>query len=214
MEIKKQPPRLGRPPKREARNTRECILNVAISLFATQGFTGTSLRQIAQAVGIKESAIYAHFESKEALYQAILEQMGPPVAIADELLGSVAPLDPEMVLREFAHRVIERWNEPRAMLFLCLALREKAASEQVLDAARKQLLDQIVPTIQQWIEQGLVRGDFPAEHLAWELLAPLAFIRISHWHALATEEERAIGHRLADLHIEYFLHTALTKHSK
>ena len=88
MEMDKRRTRLGRPPKQEARNTRECILNAALELFAAQGFAGTSLRQIARTVGIKESAIYAHFESKEALYRTIFEQFGPPVAIVDEILGS------------------------------------------------------------------------------------------------------------------------------
>jgi hypothetical protein len=64
--------------------------------------------------------------------------------------------------------------------------------------------------MQQWIKQGLIRGDFPPEHLAWELLAPLAIIRIAYWHAQATEAERDLGLRRADLHIEYFLQTVLT----
>lgn len=218
MEINKRPTRLGRPPKQEARNTRERIFEVAIERFATQGFAGTSLRQIAQAVGIKESAIYAHFESKEALYQAIFECMGPPVAIVGELLGSdpsaIARLDPETVLREVARCVIEHWDEPRARQFICLALREGRASSSrdsaLLHPTEKQVLKQLAPVIQQWMEQRLIRGDVPAEHLVWELLAPLAIIRISYWHAQATEEDRALGHHRADLHIEYFLRTALT----
>src|SRR6266487_1126441 len=56
--------RLGRPPKLGARQTRDAILDTALELFAAQGFAGTSLRQIAHAIGISESAIYAHFESK------------------------------------------------------------------------------------------------------------------------------------------------------
>ena len=214
MEMKKRPARLGRPPKQEARNTRECILGATIELFAAQGFAGTSLRQIAQAVGIKESAIYAHFESKEALCRAIFEQMGPPVAIADELLGSdlsaIAQQEPETVLREFAHRVIERWSEPQARLFISLALREQAVSKQLLRSVITQTLERLVPIMQQWMERGLIRDDFPADHLAWELLAPLAMIRSAHWNAQTTEEECMLGHRLANLHIDYFLRTVLT----
>jgi AcrR family transcriptional regulator len=214
MEMKKRPARLGRPPKQEARNTRECILNAAIELFAAQGFAGTSLRQIAQVVGIKESAIYAHFESKEALYRTIFEQVGPPLAIADELLGPdpsvIARQEPEKILREFAYRVIGRWNEPQAKLFSCLALRDRATSKQLIHSTIVQIIERLAPIFQQWIDRGRIRGDFPAKHLAWELLAPLALIRIAHWHAQATEEEQALGHRLAYLHIDYFLHTVLT----
>jgi AcrR family transcriptional regulator len=54
---------MGRPSKDEARKTREDILSAALDLFAEQGFAGTSVRQIAQAVGVAESALYYHFRS-------------------------------------------------------------------------------------------------------------------------------------------------------
>jgi AcrR family transcriptional regulator len=214
MEIQKRPARLGRPPKHEDRNTRERILDAAIELFARQGIAGTSLRQIAQAVGIKESAIYAHFEGKEALCPAIFAQFGPPAAIVDELLASdpsaVAQSRPEGVLREMARRVIARWNEPRARLFLSLALREgMGGSAALMRPAKQHILEQLTPIMQQWMEQGWIRKDFGPEVLIWELLAPLVLIRISYWHAQATDEEIELGHRLAERHIDYFLRIAL-----
>ena len=219
MEIDKRRTRLGRPPKQEARNTRECILSAALELFAAQGFAGTSLRQIARTVGIKESAIYAHFESKEALYKTIFEQFGPPVAIVDEILSSdlsaIAQREPGTVLREIAARIIARWNEPRARLFTCLAQREgKLAAtpgSDFMPSTKEQVRDRLVPLFQLWMEQGRVRRDFPPELLVWELLAPLALIRITYWHAQATEAECELGHRRADLHIDYFLRTVLSQ---
>jgi AcrR family transcriptional regulator len=214
MEINKRPVRLGRPPKHEDRNTRERILDTAIELFARQGIAGTSLRQIAQAVGIKESAIYAHFEGKEALCPAIFAQFGPPAAVIDELLASdpatIARSRPEIVLRDMAQRVIARWNEPRARLFLSLMLREGVGGSAALMRPLKQyILEQLAPIVQQWMEQGVIRKDFPPELLIWEFLTPLTLIRISYWHAQATEEEIELGHRLAERHINYFLRIVL-----
>jgi hypothetical protein len=65
-----------------------------------------------------------------------------------------------------------------------------------------------------WREQGLVLEAFPPEHLVWELIAPLASLRFLYWHAQATEAEREIGHRRAELHIDYFLHTVLLSQRK
>ncbi|GHO98335.1 hypothetical protein KSF_083830 [Reticulibacter mediterranei] len=214
MEINKRPTRLGRPPKHEDRNTRERILDAAIELFARQGIAGTSLRQIAQAVGIKESAIYAHFEGKEALCPAIFARFGPPAAVVDELLASdsstIARSRPEVVLRDMAQRVIARWNEPQARLFLSLLLREgMGGSEALMRPAKQLVLDLLTPIVRQWMEQGLIRKDFPPELLIWEFLAPLTLIRISYWHAQATEEEVELGYRLAERHIDYFLRIAL-----
>lgn len=51
---------------------REGILNAAASLFRQHGYSGVSLRTIAQAAGIKAGSIYYHFESKDAIVIDIL----------------------------------------------------------------------------------------------------------------------------------------------
>ena len=217
MERHQRATRLGRPPKQEARNTRERILDAALERFAAQGYAAASLRQIAQAVGIKESAIYAHFESKEAVFRTLCEQMVTPAALIQEMMGSdlavVARRDPEAVVRQFAQRIIELWNTPRARLFFTVMMREGKLGSDPLSALLLPGIEQIEAQfgilIHQWMEQGRLRNDFPADHLVWELLAPLANIRALCWHAQATEEQRELGYRRADLHIEYFLSTTL-----
>ena len=58
---------------REARG-REELVEVAVELFARNGFAGTSIRDIADAVGRSVSNVYHYFENKEALWLAILER--------------------------------------------------------------------------------------------------------------------------------------------
>lgn len=55
-------------------NTRQRILDVAAHLFATSGFAGTSIRDIADELGVTKAALYYHFESKEVLLQQIVGQ--------------------------------------------------------------------------------------------------------------------------------------------
>jgi AcrR family transcriptional regulator len=50
---------------------RPAIVQVATSLFATRGIDGVSMRDIAQAAGVREAAIYRHFASKEELTREI-----------------------------------------------------------------------------------------------------------------------------------------------
>jgi len=62
----------GRPARApDDKPTREKILEAAIDLFAEQGYDGTSMRDIARAVGIRESAIYKHYAGKDAILQMI-----------------------------------------------------------------------------------------------------------------------------------------------
>ncbi|MGZ7095989.1 MAG: TetR/AcrR family transcriptional regulator, partial [Methanobacterium sp.] len=43
------------------KNTKERIFDAAIKLFAQYGFEGTSMREIAEEVGIKKASMYSHF---------------------------------------------------------------------------------------------------------------------------------------------------------
>ena len=52
-------------------STRERILDVALDLFTDQGFDGTSMREIAERLGISKPAIYYHFASKEEILMAL-----------------------------------------------------------------------------------------------------------------------------------------------
>ncbi len=52
---------------------RDRILDAAADLFARKGFYAVSIREITRAVGIKESSLYNHFQSKEQLLETILD---------------------------------------------------------------------------------------------------------------------------------------------
>lgn len=53
-------------------DTRERILSVALRLFASQGYANTSLRQIADELGVTKAALYFHFKTKEDIVTGIL----------------------------------------------------------------------------------------------------------------------------------------------
>lgn len=74
--------------KQAFRNTREEILGMSVPLFATVGFDGVSMRDIAAAVGVTPAALYHHFADKEQLYldavgYAFEEKVGPLKALLD-----------------------------------------------------------------------------------------------------------------------------------
>ena len=52
-------------------DTRQRILDVALDLFTEQGYDGTSLREIAEQLGVTKAALYYHFESKEDILMAL-----------------------------------------------------------------------------------------------------------------------------------------------
>ena len=71
------PPRLSAPARREQ------LLDVALEVFAGQGFHGTSMNDIADAAGVTKPVLYQHFDSKRDLYLALLE------AVGNQLIGAI-----------------------------------------------------------------------------------------------------------------------------
>ena len=79
-------------------STRERILDVALDLFTEHGYDGTSLRQIAEQLGVTKAALYYHFASKEDILMALhmrLHEFGK---------DAIASLGDEPV-------TLERWAE-------------------------------------------------------------------------------------------------------
>jgi TetR/AcrR family transcriptional regulator len=62
-------------PERRSADTRNKMLEVAEQEFARRGFDGAHLQEIASQVGVQKTAFYYYFESKAALYEAVLVRM-------------------------------------------------------------------------------------------------------------------------------------------
>ena len=58
-----------------AKDTKERLLEAALEIFARDGYRGTNLKEIAGSVGIVKSALYRHFDSKEAIWEAVKDMM-------------------------------------------------------------------------------------------------------------------------------------------
>lgn len=59
----------------EKRNTKQRILDEALQLFSIHGYESTSVADISQAVGIKAAALYKHYQNKQAIFDAILQEL-------------------------------------------------------------------------------------------------------------------------------------------
>ena len=71
--------------------TKDRILNMALTMFAENGYKGTNLRDLAAALGLSKSALYKHYESKEAIWNALLDKM---IAYYEQRFGSPEHLPP------------------------------------------------------------------------------------------------------------------------
>jgi AcrR family transcriptional regulator len=85
-------------------NTREQIRDVALEMFAERGYDGTSLREIAERLGVTKAAVYYHFKTKEDILVSLLEDF---LGQVDELLDWAQTQEPGPQTRR---AVVERYS--------------------------------------------------------------------------------------------------------
>ncbi|MDK0520258.1 TetR/AcrR family transcriptional regulator [Streptomyces sp. ML-6] len=70
---------MGSTPQPRRGNTRQRIQDVALELFAEQGYEKTSLREISERLDVTKAALYYHFKTKEDILISIFEDLDRPL---------------------------------------------------------------------------------------------------------------------------------------
>ncbi|MEZ5226791.1 MAG: TetR/AcrR family transcriptional regulator [Acidimicrobiales bacterium] len=145
---------------------RQEILEVALSLIAEQGFRGSTLREIAQAVGLSNAGVLHYFASKEDLFAEVLR---PHRVLLDASTADSVRLD------DFISTISANADVPGLVqLYVSLSAEATHAEHGAHDffAARFERVGVMLSdAIAQAIEQGAVRSDIDPERLARLLIA-------------------------------------------
>jgi AcrR family transcriptional regulator len=177
---------MARPRKDEGRDTRRDILDRSLELFAAHGFTGSSMRDIAKAVGVRESALYHHFPNKNAILTAVLEESGPG-ALNSLVTADVVQMVEAVGVREFlgtiAETLVTLWSTPRERHLLRILMAEwprlKEASLVDPPQAMMKVRLRLGQLFTQLGDRGLIR---PIDPLTTTLrfMGPFMFARLLH----------------------------------
>jgi AcrR family transcriptional regulator len=136
--------------------TRERILLEASRLFATRGYLGTSTRDIATAVGIRQPSMYSHFTSKHAIAEELLRRdLTAGIGAFERLAGEGG--GPAVELYRYLHwEVTHDLESPfdlRALYFGVLL-------DQPELAEGRRLLRRYDALLVSVLERGIASGDF------------------------------------------------------
>lgn len=196
--------RRGRPPKAIAADTKAELMRAALNLFAAHGYEGTSVRAIARAVGLSESVLYAHFDSKRAIFEAVLAQLGPLSAVG--LLEGGDPSDPPAFLRSLVARAMEDWSSPQSRQLISLMAQDDLIHDPALMSGIGAAVGTIAGLFERWIEAGQVASDVGSPfQLAYALISPVALARVLWLHNGAKPGEMAAARDRAIRHAEFFV---------
>ncbi len=153
---------------RKGEQTAERILDAAETLFAERGYAGTTLRDVATAVGLRIPSLYNHFPNKESLYAAVLERGIQPVfaALADFIAGGGARSGGSGPLVERMMELLgQRPNLPR------LVQHETLAGGERLTPMLEAWIQPIFEHAQKTIEAGPAASRWPTQQIPLLVLA-------------------------------------------
>src|SRR5262245_25035285 len=92
--------------------TRQRLVGTAARLFAERGYEATSIEEMLQELQVSRGALYHHFDSKEALFEAVLHDIEAEVAEAT-VVASRGARDPAAALRAGCEAFLELARTPR-----------------------------------------------------------------------------------------------------
>lgn len=183
----------GRPRKADAGDTKRLLQRAALRLFAQNGYAGTSIRAIAREVGLSESVLYAHFSSKQAIFDAVLAEFGPQgvATMTGRVDPDLAATDPPRYLRELVLAFLDEWDSADARLLISLITRDGLLHDPALRDALQAMRASVAHLLDRWISDGLIARSLGSAHdLALWFTSPIGLARILHLHADATAQER------------------------
>ena len=162
-----------------AKDTRSRLVEAALPLFARNGYAGTNIRELSASLGLGKSSLYRHFESKDELWNAMLDDLEAYYA---EHFGSPQKLPPVpesmAALRELTLRMLDfTMHDEKIILTRRILLTEQFRDERVCSLATAHFVTGLEAMFTKlfagMMENGsLKRGD--AAMLAFVYTAPIS----------------------------------------
>ena len=177
-------------------NTKQEILEASLELFSVQGFEATSISQIAGAVGIRKASLYSHFESKQAILDAlvkdILEQYATHSLFArtdwenDAHTKGEQALTPDAAAQMILGQIRYILHDPHISKARKMLVVEQFRNPELAKLQTRQnytdVLQYFTGLVKHLIRRGVLTGDDP------EIMAAQLCLPISTWINLCDRE--------------------------
>ena len=162
-----------------AKDTKERILTAALEMFSQKGYEGTNIRELSASLGLVKSGIYKHYESKEAVWNALLDRM---ITYYGERFGSPENLPPvpesleslvDMTMRMVNFTIHDEMIIKTRKLLTIEQFRDERARDLATKHFLTGLTDMFTPLFAGMMDKDLLRKDDPAM-LAFAYTAPIS----------------------------------------
>jgi len=163
--------------KEQAAVTRQQILNAALSVFGSKGYSAATLEDIAQAAGVTRGAIYWHFDNKAELYNSlVLAYSARGTEITQQAVGEGGSLI-DILRRVFISLLTAVENEDTLRAVMELYLFRTELNEELQPGRQRQiqagqaLIENIASALRQGLMAGILRADIDPIDMARAFMA-------------------------------------------
>lgn len=174
-------------------NTKQEVLEAALELFSVQGFEATSISQIAGAVGIRKASLYSHFESKQAILDALVKEVLGQYAEHSIFAGTdweknaeKLPLTPDEAVEMIQEQIRYIIHDPYISRARKMLMIEQFQNQELAKLQTKQNYSDVMRyftgLIKCLIQKGILAEDDP------EIMAAQFCLPISVWINLCDRE--------------------------
>lgn len=187
--------------------TKDRILNEALIMFAENGYKGTNLRDFAAQLGLSKSALYKHFESKEAIWNALLDKMEAYYAARFGSADNLPPMPKsyEELVALTMKQISFTIHDPQINLTRKLLLTEQFHDQRVCKLATKHFLESTanIYTVifEKMMQSGLLKQTDPAM-LAFAFTSPIT--SLVHLYTREPDRHAEVLERIEQF-VRYFI---------
>ncbi len=161
--------------KRQVRDpeaTRKAIIEAAAEEFAEHGLVAARTEDIAERTGLSKAIIYYYFESKEALYQAVLESIFTKRPQQKEPVNP-QQLPPAEALEKYLRRVLAQTDNPKITAILLLeAIQNKG--KYYHQVTKGKIYGELISILERGVAEGAFRPLDP-QHTAVNIMGACVF---------------------------------------
>lgn len=166
-------------PQVRARRSREKILQAAKTVFFRHGYVGTSMDALAELAGVSKQTIYAHFDSKEALFVELVASLtgGGAAAHRQRVEDPYDDQSAEAFLLSFATEQLRIVITPELLELRRLVIAESDRFPELGRALHEQgpaySIDRLTRAIEHYCQQGelqVTNVPAAASHFNWLLM--------------------------------------------
>ncbi|MBW4509391.1 MAG: TetR/AcrR family transcriptional regulator [Scytonematopsis contorta HA4267-MV1] len=197
------------PPSSETQ-TRNRILQAAQRLFASQGFDGTTTRDLAQAAGVAEGTLFRHFPNKKAILVEVATAGW--VDILTDLLTELSEMGSYKAVAQVMRRRMFNFKKNSELMRVCFM--EAQFHPDLRDRIQKEVIDKMTDVAEAFFQSAMDKGIYrktDAKLVAKVFLGMFAVAGFSHETIMEPDASPLEMQQMAEGLADIFLNGVLAK---